>query len=55
VATTVLDSLVGVVLEQRKAARERRDYTAADAIRDDLERIGLRIEDTPDGARWSLG
>jgi cysteinyl-tRNA synthetase len=54
-ATAVLDALVGVVLDQRSAARERRDYAAADAIRDDLERIGVRVEDTPDGARWSLG
>ncbi|MGW7353662.1 cysteine--tRNA ligase [Streptomyces sp. NPDC054784] len=50
----VVDSLVSLVLEQRQAARERKDYAAADAIRDRLQRSGLVIEDTPAGPRWEL-
>ena len=38
----------------RKAARARKDYAAADAIRDQLQQSGLAIEDTPDGPRWTL-
>jgi cysteinyl-tRNA synthetase len=48
------DALVSVVLEQRQAARSRKDYAAADAIRDQLSQAGVVIEDTPQGPRWSL-
>ncbi|MGY1436471.1 cysteine--tRNA ligase [Streptomyces reniochalinae] len=51
---SVVDSLVGLVLQQRQAARQRKDYAAADALRDDLQRAGLTIEDTPSGPRWEL-
>ncbi|MBZ4322713.1 DALR domain-containing protein, partial [Streptomyces huiliensis] len=50
----VVDSLVRMVLEQRQAARARKDYAAADALRDQLQQSGLAIEDTPSGPRWSL-
>jgi cysteinyl-tRNA synthetase len=50
----VLEVLVGLALEQRKAARARRDYAAADAIRDQLLQAGIAVEDTPNGTRWEL-
>lgn len=50
----VVDSLVSTVLDQRQAARERKDWATADGLRDALARAGLKIEDTPSGARWSL-
>ncbi|MCF6523793.1 cysteine--tRNA ligase [Streptomyces sp. JJ36] len=50
----VVDALVGLVLEQRQAARARKDYATADAIRDQLQSSGLVIEDTPAGPRWEL-
>jgi cysteinyl-tRNA synthetase len=53
--TAVVDSLVQVALEQRAAARARKDYAAADAIRDQLAAAGVNVEDTPDGPRWSVG
>ncbi len=52
--TEVIDALVQVVLTQRQEARTRKDFAAADAIRDGLDAIGIRIEDTPQGARWTL-
>ena len=51
----VVDALAGMALEQRQAARERKDFTAADAIRDRLLAAGIVIEDTPHGPRWELG
>ncbi|TVL88022.1 cysteine--tRNA ligase [Streptomyces sp. SAJ15] len=51
----VVDSLVRMVLDQRQAARARKDYATADAIRDQLQQSGLVIEDTPAGPRWELG
>ncbi len=49
----VVDALVRVALAQRQAARERKDYAAADAVRDDLRAAGVLIEDTA-GPRWEL-
>ena len=39
-------------LEERKAARARRDFAAADAIRKGLEEKGVVIEDTAAGTKW---
>src|SRR5699024_2392188 len=48
----VVDALVTIALEQRQAARKRKDYTAADTIRDQIADTGDGVEDTPQGARW---
>ena len=53
-ATEVIDALVRVLMTQRQEARSRKDFAAADAIRDGLDQIGIRIEDTAQGARWTL-
>ncbi|MBK8459070.1 MAG: cysteine--tRNA ligase [Micropruina sp.] len=50
----VVDGLVSALLSQRQGARARKDFAAADAIRDQLKELGLKVEDTPSGARWSL-
>ena len=50
----VVDGLVQAMLTQRSEARARKDWATADSIRDVLTHLGLVIEDTPDGARWSL-
>jgi cysteinyl-tRNA synthetase len=50
----VVDALVGVALAQRQAARARRDFAAADAIRDELFQAGVLVEDTARGPRWEL-
>ena len=52
--TTVVDALVGGLLEQRAAARAARDWAAADAVRDQLKAAGIEITDTPDGPKWSV-
>jgi cysteinyl-tRNA synthetase len=48
------DGLISVALEQRAAARARKDYAAADAIRNQLAALGVQVEDTPQGTRWEL-
>lgn len=50
----VVDALVGVAAEARQAARERKDYAQADAIRDRLSRAGVLLEDTAHGTRWEI-
>ena len=43
-----------VLAERHAEARERRDFAAADAIRDSLRAAGVTIEDTASGARFTL-
>jgi cysteinyl-tRNA synthetase len=50
----VIDALVQGALVQRQNARARKDFAAADVIRDQLAAAGIVIEDTPDGPRWSM-
>ena len=49
-----LDVLIRAELDARAAARKERDFGAADAIRNRLAAAGVAVEDTPDGARWTL-
>jgi hypothetical protein len=42
-------SEVAGLLERRQAARRRRDFATADAIRDQLRQAGWLVRDTPDG------
>jgi len=53
-ADDVLDALVSAELADRASARAARDFAAADAVRDRLTAAGVVIEDTAEGARWSL-
>ncbi|GAB2742086.1 cysteine--tRNA ligase [Sinomonas soli] len=46
--------LVDAQLEARAAARAAKDWAAADAIRDTLSAAGIAVEDSADGAAWSL-
>ncbi len=50
----VVDALVGGLLTERAEARAARDWARADAIRDRLNEVGVEIEDTPAGPKWSL-
>ncbi|WP_345637176.1 cysteine--tRNA ligase [Rugosimonospora acidiphila] len=52
--TSTVDALVQLALQQRELARTRRDWTAADAVRDQLRQAGVIVEDTPHGPRWSI-
>ncbi|WP_199510284.1 cysteine--tRNA ligase [Nucisporomicrobium flavum] len=51
----VVDSLVALALEQRAQARTRKDWAAADSVRDQLKNAGIQVEDTPAGPRWTVG
>ncbi len=52
--TSALDGVIKLALEQRTAARARKDFAASDAIRDGLASLGITIEDTAQGPRWSI-
>ena len=52
--TDAIDGLISLALQQREAARARKDFAASDAIRDQIAALGIVIEDTPQGPRWQM-
>ncbi|MBT1003627.1 cysteine--tRNA ligase [Paenarthrobacter sp. DKR-5] len=54
-AHRALDALVRSRLDERRQARADKDWARADRIRDALAAAGISVEDTADGADWSLG
>jgi cysteinyl-tRNA synthetase len=48
----MLDRLVTVLIEQRNKARKKRNFGAADAIRNKLDELGIVLEDRTDSTQW---
>ena len=48
-----LDSEVEALIEQRTEARKAKDFKTADQIRDKLKEMGIILEDTPQGVKWT--
>ena len=45
-------SKIEALLSERELARKNRDFQRADEIRDELEKLGISIEDSPSGTTW---
>ncbi len=50
----VIDGLMSMVLETRKAAKAAKDWSTSDRIRDSLNALGISVKDTKEGSEWSL-
>jgi cysteinyl-tRNA synthetase len=50
----VTGQLVQMLIEQRKSARQNKDFATADLLRDKLDEIGIALKDTPQGTEWSF-
>jgi cysteinyl-tRNA synthetase len=48
------DELMDAILLIRQEAKKRKDYATADLIRDQLDKLNIRIMDTRDGAKWVI-
>ena len=53
-AEKALEGVMELVLENRKKAREEKNWAESDRIRDLLSSFGITVKDTKDGATWSL-
>jgi cysteinyl-tRNA synthetase len=53
-ASAELATKVEQLLAERKEARANKDFARSDAIRDELNQLGVTIEDTANGTTWSL-
>ncbi|GAA1709101.1 cysteine--tRNA ligase [Kribbella yunnanensis] len=49
VDTAAVDKLVA----ERELARAAKDFARADAVRDELKRLGVQVTDTPEGPVWA--
>lgn len=50
----VLDKEIEELIERRQKARKEKDWKTADEIRDKLKEMGIILEDTPQGVKWTI-
>ena len=53
-APSVNAARVEKLVDERAAARKARDFARADAIRDELAKAGIELEDSRQGTRWRV-
>ena len=51
----VTDSEIEILIEKRKMARQNKDFTLSDQIRDKLADQGIVLEDSDSGTVWKRG
>lgn len=51
----VLDGLMDFIIELRQDARQNKDWTASDKIRDKMKELKIQLKDGKDGTEWTVG
>ena len=49
-----LEDKINDLIDQRESARKNKDFDTADKIRDEIEKMGIELKDTPDGVSWKI-
>jgi len=49
-----IDSEIQELIDRRQQARKEKDWKTADEIRDKLKEMGIILEDTPQGVKWTI-
>mgnify|MGYP005839804667 CR=1 FL=1 len=52
--STIDPEQVDALVEKRTEARQRRDFAEADRLRDELDAMGVELEDSAEGTRWRV-
>ena len=47
------DDKIDALVKERDEARKNKDWARSDEIRDQLKDLGVTIQDTPQGTRWT--
>lgn len=50
----LVGQLMGILIELRSAARQRRDFATSDVVRDKLKELGIVLEDAADSTKWHV-
>ncbi|MBC7647336.1 MAG: cysteine--tRNA ligase [Pseudopedobacter sp.] len=50
----MLDTLLELVMDSRTHYRLNKQWSKSDALRDQLQKVGITLEDTAQGTRWKL-
>jgi cysteinyl-tRNA synthetase len=50
----VLNNVMEIILNMRQEIKTKKDFAAADKLRDDLKKNKITVKDTKDGAVWAI-
>jgi cysteinyl-tRNA synthetase len=50
----VLGNVMEIILNMRQEIKSKKDFAAADKLRDDLKKNNITVKDTKDGAVWAI-
>ncbi|MHC8948198.1 cysteine--tRNA ligase [Sphingobacterium hungaricum] len=48
-----IEDLMNVIIKLRNGAKENKDFTTSDRIREELTQIGIQLKDSKDGTLWN--
>ncbi len=51
---SILNNVMEIVLSLRQEIKSKKDFAAADKLRDDLKKNNITVKDTKDGAVWAI-
>jgi len=54
VQTELVENLISILIDVRNEMRKRKEWEIADDIRERLKKIGVILEDSPKGTRWTI-
>ena len=54
IQSKITGDLVEFILDLRREARDKKDWSTSDKIRDKLEELGIKIKDGKDKTTWTM-
>ncbi len=51
---SLLDGVMSMLIDMRLEARQQKNYTLSDKIRDDLKKLGISLKDSKEGTEYSI-
>jgi cysteinyl-tRNA synthetase len=52
--TNIINELINLIIDVRQEMRRRKEWRISDEIRERLQKIGIAVEDSPEGTKWKL-